>query len=258
MATRLSGHPLIELDSVDSTNKYAADRLHLPELQHGTVILADEQTMGRGQRERTWVSAKGLDLTFSLVLRPQGLKAAGQFALAKVVALAVHDSVVEALRTARGLGVGAVHIKWPNDVLIGDRKVAGILIQNELAGERITASVVGVGLNVNSTELHQGLGSTSLRNEVGHPLDRAQVLNDVLARFDHWSEVSQLDPAAVDRAYADALWGRGRPMAVELDGASLIATPVDVDGHGRLRLRMPDGSEQAFGLDRLRFAPRYQ
>jgi len=257
MSVQHLGHPLIELDSVDSTNKYAADRLGLPELQHGTVILAHEQTEGRGQRERTWVSAKDLDLTFSLVLRPRTMKASGQFVLAKVAALAVRDTVAGALLEAHAVGAGPVCVKWPNDVLVGDRKAAGILIQNELAGDRITASVVGVGLNVNSTELHRGLGSTSLRTEVGHVMDRRAVLNDLLARFDRWWTQAQHDRAAVDAAYANVLWGRGRPMALELDGASLVATPLDVDELGRLRLRLPDGSEQAFGLDRLRFAPRF-
>ncbi|MBL8001334.1 MAG: biotin--[acetyl-CoA-carboxylase] ligase [Flavobacteriales bacterium] len=258
MATRLSGHPLIELDSVDSTNKYAADRLHLPELQHGTVILAHEQTQGRGQRERTWSSNKGLDLTFSLVLRPKGLKAAGQFVLAKVAALAVHAAVVDALRAASGLGVGAVHIKWPNDVLIGDRKVAGILIHSELAGERITASIVGIGLNVNSSELHAAPGATSLRNEVGHALDRLALLEDLLARFDAWWGRASTAPGEVDAAYAAQLWGRDRAMDLELDGVPFSGVPVDVDPAGRLRVRDLSGTEQAYGLDRLRFVPRYQ
>jgi BirA family biotin operon repressor/biotin-[acetyl-CoA-carboxylase] ligase len=247
------GGRVIELDSVDSTNNYAAERLGLPELEHGTVILAQEQTAGRGQRGRTWISAKGLDLTFSLVLRPDMLKATGQFVLSKVAALALHDVVAEALRTSAGLGGGEVRIKWPNDILIGDRKVAGILIQNELAGDRVVSSVVGIGLNVNSSDLHVGLLSTSLRAESGHPFDRPELLAHFLDRFaHHWAQVTD-DRERLDSSYRGRLWGRERVMPMELDGHDWKGVPVDVDELGRLLVRDPLGRVQAYGLDRLRF-----
>jgi BirA family biotin operon repressor/biotin-[acetyl-CoA-carboxylase] ligase len=253
MQAQTIGGRVIELDSVDSTNNYAAERLGLPEMEHGTVILAQEQTAGRGQRGRTWISAKGLDLTFSLVLRPESLKATSQFVLSKVAALALHDVVAEALKASAGLGGGEVRIKWPNDILIGDRKVAGILIQNELAGERVVSSVVGIGLNVNSSDLHAGLLSTSLRAELGHPLERSELLELFLARFAHYWSLAADERERLDRAYRGWLWGRDRVMPLELDGSDWKGVPVDVDELGRLLVRDPLGRVQAYGLDRLRF-----
>jgi BirA family biotin operon repressor/biotin-[acetyl-CoA-carboxylase] ligase len=250
------GATRVVLDSVDSTNKYAADRLSLPELPHGSVILAHEQTEGRGQRGRTWSSAKGLDLTFSIVLRPSHLKASDQFVLAKVAALAVQEVVEEVLRVAAGLGGGPVCVKWPNDVLVGHRKVAGILIQNELVGERVAAAIIGIGLNVNSTELQAGPDATSLRLEAGLPQDRMGLLDRLCERFQHWWELCSADRALLDARYADLLWGRGRFVDLERDGRSYTGRPLDVDEAGRLLVEDPDGRVQAYGLDRLRFGPR--
>ncbi len=253
---RVIGATLVELQSVDSTNKYAADRLALPELPHGAVILAHEQTEGRGQRGRTWSSAKGLDLTLSIVLRPTDLKAAEQFVLAKVSALAVRDVVEEALRVSAGLGVGPVRVKWPNDVLIGRQKVAGILIQNEVVGDRVAAAIVGIGLNVNSTELQAGPDATSLRLETGLPQDRLELLDMLCARFQHWWDLRTADRAAIDARYADLLWARGTFVDLELDGAPWTGRPLNVDDAGRLLVEDAGGRVQAFGLDRLRFGPR--
>ncbi|MCB0784260.1 MAG: hypothetical protein KDC02_08595, partial [Flavobacteriales bacterium] len=112
--TREIGRELVELATVGSTNKHAADLLSLSKVQHGAVILAHEQTEGRGQRGRTWSSAAGKDLTFSIVLQPQVLKASGQFMLAKLAALAVHDVVAGQLKWGVGKRDEEVRIKWPN------------------------------------------------------------------------------------------------------------------------------------------------
>lgn len=250
------GATLVELERVDSTNKYAADRLGLPELPHGAVILAHEQTAGRGQRGRTWSSAKGLDLTFSIVLRPPDLKAADQFVLAKVAALAVQDVVEEVMGVSAGLGGGPVRVKWPNDVLVGTRKVAGILIHNELVGDRVQAAIVGIGLNVNSTELQTEQDATSLRLEAGREQDRRALLARVCERFEHWWGQRGTDRPAIDRRYADLLWARGAFVDLELDGKPWTGRPLDVDGTGRLLVEDAGGRVKAYGLDRLRFGPR--
>jgi len=250
------GGTLVELASVDSTNNYAAERIALPELPHGTVILAHEQTNGHGQRGRTWSSAKGLDLTFSIILRPTDLKATDQFILAKVSALALQDVVEDVLRVAVGLGGGAVRVKWPNDVLVGTRKIAGVLIQNELLGGRVQSVIVGIGLNVNSTELNTDHQATSLRLESGLPQDRMQLLEALCTRFEHWWAQRKEGRAELDQRYQDLLWARGTPTAFELDGKPFTGIPVGVDDDGRLRVEGPDGKVKAYGLDRMRFAPR--
>ncbi len=247
------GERIIAVRSVDSTNKMAAELLAAQGSAHGTVILAHEQTAGRGRRGRRWASAPGLDIALSVVLKPAALAAADQFGLAKLTALAVADTVREALGTA-GDGVA---VKWPNDVLVGRRKVAGILIECELAGDRVRHAIVGIGLNVNSVDLPEELLATSLRTAAGGRMhDRDAVVHRLLAamerRYAQWLHV----PAGLDADYTAALWARGRWAPMWLDGAAVDRRPVDVDPHGRLLVEDPEGRVAAYGLDRLRFAAR--
>jgi BirA family biotin operon repressor/biotin-[acetyl-CoA-carboxylase] ligase len=256
MGTRVIGSVFISLDSVDSTNKYAADLIADDRAPHGTVILALEQTAGRGQRGRTWKSAKGLDLAASVVLRPLWLSADRQFLLAQVAALAVHDVVADAMRTAVDRRNEQVRIKWPNDVLIDRRKVAGILIQNELTGTTVATSIIGIGLNVNSSELEAELNATSLRMETGLEQDLQALLVLLCQRLEHWLDLANVHAPELALRYAALLWSRNRFADMELDGEPFSARPMDVDPAGRLLVEDARGQVKAFGLDRLRFAAR--
>lgn len=256
MGTRVIGTVFISLDSVESTNKYAADLVAQGHAPDGTVILAKEQTAGRGQRGRTWKSAKGLDLTTSVVLRPTWLRADRQFILAQAAALAVHDVVAEAMGTSVDGRGELVRVKWPNDVLIDRSKVAGILIQNELSGNRVTTSIIGIGINVNSSELEAELNATSLRMETGREQDLQVLLTRLCQRLEHWLDLAQAQAPELPLRYAALLWSRNRFVDMELDGAPYSARPMDVDPLGRLLVEDASGQVQAFGLDRLRFATR--
>lgn len=249
------GERIIELGSVDSTNKHAADLLAGGDIGHGTVIVAQEQTAGRGQRGRTWFSSMGLDLTASVVFRPEELKLSEQFGLAQVVALALHD-VVSEMMAAAGRDAGMVRIKWPNDILVDRRKIAGILMENVVRGQRLHASIAGVGLNVNSTDLDIGLMATSLLLETGRSerVDKvlARLCTRLEARWQGWAE----DPAVTQVAYVDRLWSRGRFMVFDLDGGAFTGRPLEVDPIGRLVVEDANGGVQAYGSDRLRFGSR--
>ena len=256
MRTRIIGQDLITLTSVDSTNKHAAELLAQGKLAHGAVILADEQTAGRGQRGRIWRSGAGLDLTVSVLLRFEHLKATDQFSLAKLAALAVHDVVSEAMKVAVDRGGERIRIKWPNDVLIDRRKVSGILIKNEIVGGLVMNTIMGFGINVNSGDLDAEFNATSLRMETGLEHDRMALLEHLCQRLEFQLSLWQTDPEALARAYTSLLWGRGRYAEFELDGQSFSARPMDVDDDGRLLVEDEDGKVQVFGYDRLRFAPR--
>ncbi|MCB0758348.1 MAG: biotin--[acetyl-CoA-carboxylase] ligase [Flavobacteriales bacterium] len=245
------GHRVIRLTSVDSTNNYAATGLARQELPHGTAIMALEQTAGRGQRGREWTTAPGLDLAASVVLLPEHFPAHEQFALAKAAALAVHDVVADALVQARR-DAAEVRIKWPNDVLIGREKVAGILIVNELKGHWLTSSIVGIGINVNSTGLPEELAATSLVQETRTVRELDGLLAQLCMRMEHWWSVLVADPDAVAGAYTDRLWARGRFATFTLDGAEFTARPLDVDAAGRLIVEDEEGRTAAYGLERLR------
>lgn len=243
------GDPLIELPETGSTNDHAAALVAQGSAPHGAVVLAHAQTNGQGQRGRSWRSCPGLDLTFSVVCRPEGMMADRQFGLSKAAALAVHDAVRERVQAD-------VRIKWPNDILIEGRKVAGILIRNELAGERVSTSIVGIGLNVNSVDLPEPLAATSLKLQTGCPHDRMAVLRSLLDRFGYWWAKWSQAPDDGLASYTDRLWTRGRWADMVLDGEPIQARALDVDDLGRLVVERTDGQVAAYGLERLRFAPR--
>lgn len=249
MRTQLIGRQFIELASVPSTNNYAADHLALSELQHGAVVLAHEQTAGRGQRERSWISAPELDLTFSIVLIPRGLKVSEQFVLARIAALSV-------LEVVRELQPAEVRVKWPNDVLVGRRKIAGILIKNDVVAGLVTSAIVGIGLNVNNPELGADLNATSLRLVTGGRHDRMDLLDRICERFEgRWLAWDEGHDASEEEFNAQ-LWSRGRWADLELDGTPVKGRPLSVKADGRLMVEWENGEVGDFGTERLRFGPR--
>lgn len=256
MRTSVIGRPFIELPSVDSTNKYAADLLAEKKATHGTVILAHEQTHGRGQRGHVWKSASGLDIAMSVVLLPQALRASDQFALSVATALAVHDVVADAMRAAVSRDRESVRIKWPNDVLIDRRKVAGILIKNEIVGGLVASCIVGIGINVNSSELDAEFNATSLRMEVGIPLERMDLVHMLCERLDHHLDLVPGRSDDLRSRFTELLWSRNRYADFELDGQPVSGRPVGVEADGRLLLEDENGHVEAYGTERLRFAPR--
>lgn len=243
------GDHLLTFEEVDSTNKTAAELLSLSKADHGTVILANSQTDGRGQRGASWTSSAGQDITLSLIVKPRALRADAQFALSKVTALAVCDTV-------RAHVNEEVRIKWPNDILIDRRKISGILIKNEVVGELVMSSIIGIGLNVNNTDLHPDHVATSLALETGKTFDRMEVTRHLLDRFQHWWDKWNNSRGEGLVSYSDRLWTRGRWVEMTLDGEPIKARTMDVDEHGRLIIEREDGHVAAYGLDRLRFAKR--
>ena len=174
----LHGHPLVELDSVDSTNNYAANLLRDGNPADGTVILSHFQTGGRGQRGAIWQSQPGENLTFSVIKYVPFLKPSELFWLTQITALAIH-SVVDIHVPKQTM------VKWPNDILVDGIKIAGILIENGLAGSKLTHCIIGIGLNINQFNF-DGLDATSLFRESGSKFDIRNVLSDILAHFDRY------------------------------------------------------------------------
>lgn len=150
------------LEQVDSTNSYVS--LHAASLADMTMVIADAQTAGRGQRGNSWESEPGKNLTFTLLHRPKGVLPREQFAISEATALAVADFLEEN-------GIIAT-VKWPNDIYVDDRKIAGILIEHSLTGSAITDSRIGVGLNVNQQEFRSDAPNpVSMRQLTGHDYD---------------------------------------------------------------------------------------
>lgn len=165
--------PLERLDIVSSTNDYLSDLCKQGKANEFYTVLAEEQTSGKGQRGNVWESEPGKNLTFSIVLYPTTLEANKQFNLSMLVAI----SIVDAL-TAYTEGFS---IKWPNDIYWKDRKICGILIENELEGKYLSQSIVGIGLNINQDHFHSSAPNpVSLYQIVGKEIDREEIFGKII------------------------------------------------------------------------------
>ncbi len=132
---------ILKYKTLSSTNNKAKELLQKNDSINFTVVVADEQSKGRGQRKNTWHSRTGKNLTFSIITKPIFLPATKQFYLSKVISLGIIDYL-----NSRKKGF---KIKWPNDIYYKDMKICGILIENSLSGSTIKNSVIGIGLNIN-------------------------------------------------------------------------------------------------------------
>lgn len=221
---------LINLPQIQSTNTWLKE--NCATLPHGTVALTHNQTAGRGQRGNSWEAAPGMNLTFSLLLRPDGLHPSRQFLLSQVVSLAVTDALRHFL--APQIEPERIKIKWPNDIYVDDRKIAGILIEHSITGSSIQHSVVGIGLNVNQTKfLSDAPNPVSMAQLSGHTFELPEVLDSIVSPLLNPINADDIEP--VEKKYFSELWRADNTLHhFSLpDGTGFMAkiTCVEPDGH---------------------------
>ena len=173
LATAPVGHRILYMREVTSTMDVARQEALLRGAEEGLVVVAEEQTAGRGRFGRAWVSTPGQNLYFSVVLYPS------PWACARL-SVAASVAVVRAIRRVTGLEPS---LKWPNDVRLGDKKVSGILVETAVQDGQVRHAIVGIGINVNadpSERLAEGYQATCLARELGLPVSRDVVLEAVL------------------------------------------------------------------------------
>jgi len=229
---------IVRLGAVESTQAVAFELAERGAADR-TVVLADHQTAGRGRRGRAWNDEPGTGLLVSIVLRPR-------LALPRLPLLsyATAIAVAEALDGVAGL---RPTLKWPNDVLVGDRKIAGILLESRISAVAATV-VVGIGVNLTQRRFPAELEgrATSVALETGRTVEREQVLAALLSAFDLWRARLEADGFAPVRERWLALSGTiGRRVSV--DGGAGLAVDVDLEG----ALLLQDGA----GLRRVLSGP---
>ena len=233
LETRYLGRNLLYLTQTATTQDVARAEAErgAPE---GTAVLAEEQTAGRGRLGRPWVSPAGKNIYLTLVMRPPARQL-------RVLSIVSPLAIAEALEDAAGL---TARIKWPNDVLVGGRKIAGILIETALAGDELKYALVGMGLNVNlDLEAEPEIAdiATSVRRELGRDASREELLAALLNVFEaRYSEALKGD--APFRAWRSRLETLGRRVRATLAGRVEEGVAEDVDAEGNLLIRRDDGS----------------
>ncbi len=192
------GNQIIHLDRVDSTSNYVATLLSEGKARHGMVILAENQSNGRGQRGAIWQSESSKNLLLTIYVEHKQLEIIHQEALTHFVSLALHQCLLKFKINAE--------IKWPNDLLIRGKKIAGILIENQLRGSKIVSSIIGIGLNVLQTEFDIP-GSTSITLETKESFTKENVLKELINQLNQLFQIlTHKQYSKLKEMYLEKLW----------------------------------------------------
>lgn len=228
MNTLFVGRNFLEVPQAGSTNDLAWELLQ-ERPADGTVISTLDQNAGRGQGQTVWKSQPGANLTFSLILYPQFLSPTTIFDLNRAICNALADAVHAALPSSD------VKVKWPNDIWVGNRKLCGVLIRNQFSTTAVTASVIGIGLNVEQTEFPAELQetATSLRLE-GSPISRKDFLDILLEWIErHYLLLRAGKLAQIEQTYLQNLLHYQSPADYRVNGNVRTGVLVGVDRSGR-------------------------
>jgi len=239
---------LVTLKEVDSTNTFLKNLLSNSEpVPEGTVILAESQIAGRGQQQNKWYSSAGESLAFSLLLKPGFLPLAQQFNLIRIVSLGVYDALLPLVGSE-------LKIKWPNDIYVGNRKLGGILIENQVQGNVIKNAIAGIGLNINQTYFPDWVpNAISLRQILHTDYDLKALMFEICSRIGYWYvKLKEGNESQIHEAYTAALYWlnkQGRFKAQDIIFGGVI---TGVNKNGLLQVQQGSGISQ-YNLKEIEF-----
>jgi BirA family transcriptional regulator, biotin operon repressor / biotin---[acetyl-CoA-carboxylase] ligase len=231
--------------TIDSTNKEAARLLASGENLHGSALLSFIQTDGRGQYGRNWYAEPGLHLAMSIILQPKDMNTHDLPLLSMKISLAI----VRAIKQIEEPIMPG--IKWPNDIYVDDKKLAGILIENSLSSIKVQHSIIGIGMNVNEVyfpeyipnpvSLHMLSGKNYLLEDIATRIQN-EVMNIIDDPQDKWKH-----------EYDQFIYGIGRQYSFEKNGEVISAKIEGVSNDGKLLLKMEDGERLSYFAHELKW-----
>lgn len=227
---------VIMLDKVDSTNLYARKQLKNSSPAEGTVIIAKEQTAGRGQQGNSWLSPYNMNLTFSIIIYPFFLKPNRQFQLNKAISLGVAKFVNSCLSSPH------VSIKWSNDIYIDNKKIAGLLIENGIENSRIKYSIIGIGININQVVFDSSLPNpVSLKLISGKDFDLLDSLNKTCISIEKYYNLLRDEQfSIIDDEYNNLLYRKDVLCNYLLNNKPIKGIIKGVNTQGHLLLKVKD------------------
>lgn len=234
----------IEVAETTSTNTYLKDLISDDDIVEGTIVLSHNQTQGKGQQGNSWESEAGKNLTFSLFLKPE-MHASHMFVISKLISVAIINSLKKLNIEAR--------IKWPNDIYFHDKKLGGILIENQLLGSQISYSIVGIGINVNQEKfISDAPNPVSLKNITAINYSLGDVLDGFLSEFERLydSGTSLYD---IEDTYWNNLYRNSGLFEFRADNERFNAVIKKVENDGQLLLEKDNGETVGFYFKEVEF-----
>lgn len=233
---------IIKLSAINSTNDFLKELLATRYVENFTVAVAEHQTAGRGQMGAQWNAEAGKNLTFSLLIKDLLPDIKGVFSLN--VAIAV--SIAEALAT---FNIPALSVKWPNDILAGNKKLGGVLIENSIKSGGEIYSVIGIGININQHDFTGLPKATSLSVASGREFDKEEVMTAILNKIkQNTAAILNGSIESLWIAYHKRLYKKDIPMPFEKDGRHFMGIIKGVSKNGSLMVLLEDETIAEYGL----------
>ncbi len=237
--------------TIDSTNSEAVRQFK--ECDDFTVFASSYQTSGRGQKGTSWESEQGKNLTFSVVLKSEGIKAENQFVISQIITIGIK-------RYLKSKGIDA-KIKWPNDIYVGDKKICGILIEHFLSGDTLSGSVVGVGLNVNQDKFSSDAPNpVSMKNILGKEFSLEEELQSLVGHFHeiYFPFINFISNATINRLdneYTDSLYrlNEFHKYQETPGGEMIMARITGIDHNACLLLEKEDGTVKRYHFKEVKY-----
>ena len=239
--------PSIHLSETDSTSNYLTALSLQEKMEEFTVVSADFQTSGKGQRGNSWESEKGKNLLFSIMLYPEFLEIRKQFLLSKAIALAIKEEL--------DTFSDGFSIKWPNDIYWHEQKICGILIENDLLGSSIQKSIAGIGININQHQFHsQAPNPVSLWQITGKEHDITAILKEITHRIiGNCTLLRDGGAQKISQRYHDSLFRKEGVHAYRDSSGEFMAKIECVKPEGTLILKDIDGREREYAFKEVQY-----
>ena len=238
---------IIHIRETNSTNNYLKELLQTQNVDEGTVVWADFQSAGKGQRGNGWESEAGKNILFSIVLFPGFIKAGEQFILSQIVSLAVANCLQEYTE--------GISIKWPNDIYWNEKKICGILLENTILEDNIGHSVAGIGININQENFRsEAPNPVSLKQITNRDYNLEEILKTVVDNINaYYQQIKIGKTDSLIKQYKESLF-RKDGYHLYNDGISdFLARIQDVDSSGLLILKTKEGEERHFAFKEVKY-----
>jgi BirA family biotin operon repressor/biotin-[acetyl-CoA-carboxylase] ligase len=233
---------LIKLDAIDSTNEFLKGLSAQQDLENFTVVTAENQTKGKGQRGAVWNSEVGKNLIMSVLVKDYLIHTNAIFNLNIAFSLAV----ITALKKKN---IPDLSIKWPNDILSANKKIGGILIENSIKSDAAILSIVGLGLNVNQTNFEGLPKASSLSIVIGQNLDKEELLSEIMANLEKNVAESLQNPTNLRQQYVDLIYKKDIPMPfMNQNNKKFMGIIQGISPIGRLLVLLVDDSVVEFDI----------
>jgi BirA family biotin operon repressor/biotin-[acetyl-CoA-carboxylase] ligase len=241
------------LESLHSTNDYLKEIVSKNKVNEGFSVFSDFQTSGRGQLSNVWHSSASQNILFSFVVFPKKISVQDIFILNQWISISIIEGLQKVLHQNDKLG--KLHIKWPNDIFLNQKKIGGILIENSISSNGIEQSIIGIGLNINEIDFPKGLSlATSLKKECNYQWNRIQILNTICTEIEaNYTNLLFPFSRINSQNYFKYLLGFGKKRLFIIEEKKREATIIDIDPYGRIVLEFEDKSTQLFGMKEVQF-----